>query len=62
MGVGVFGCVFMGILPDGRPVAVKKLKIGNRQGVCAFKAEVDTISRSTTTTTKPLSPKQVRVG
>ena len=47
MGVGVFGCVFMGILPDGRPVAVKKLTIGNGQGECAFKAEVDTFSRST---------------
>jgi hypothetical protein len=47
MGEGVFGCVFTGILPDGCPVAVKKLKIGNGQGECAFKAEVDTISRIT---------------
>ncbi|ONM38470.1 Proline-rich receptor-like protein kinase PERK10 [Zea mays] len=45
LGEGGFGCVFKGILPDGRPVAVKKLKIGNGQGEREFKAEVDTISR-----------------
>ncbi|GJN17736.1 hypothetical protein PR202_gb04831 [Eleusine coracana subsp. coracana] len=45
LGEGGFGCVYKGILPDGRPVAVKKLKIGNGQGEREFKAEVDTISR-----------------
>jgi serine/threonine protein kinase len=45
LGEGGFGCVFKGILQDGRPVAVKKLKIGNGQGEREFKAEVDTISR-----------------
>ncbi|CAD6236876.1 unnamed protein product [Miscanthus lutarioriparius] len=45
LGEGGFGCVFKGILPDGRTVAVKKLKIGNGQGEREFKAEVDTISR-----------------
>ncbi|KAG8055503.1 hypothetical protein GUJ93_ZPchr0001g33106 [Zizania palustris] len=45
LGEGGFGCVFKGILPDGRPVAVKKLKIGNGQGEREFRAEVDTISR-----------------
>jgi len=45
LGEGGFGCVFKGILPDGRPVAVKKLKVGNGQGEREFKAEVDTISR-----------------
>ncbi|KAF7037616.1 hypothetical protein CFC21_047950 [Triticum aestivum] len=45
LGEGGFGCVYKGILPDGRPVAIKKLKIGNGQGEREFRAEVDTISR-----------------
>jgi serine/threonine protein kinase len=45
LGEGGFGCVYKGVLPDGRPVAVKKLKIGNGQGEREFRAEVDTISR-----------------
>lgn len=45
LGEGGFGCVYKGILPDNRLVAVKKLKIGNGQGEREFKAEVDTISR-----------------
>ncbi|KAF2558897.1 hypothetical protein F2Q68_00014155 [Brassica cretica] len=38
-------CVYQGVLPDGKVVAVKQLKIGGGQGDREFKAEVETISR-----------------
>ncbi|KAF8094022.1 hypothetical protein N665_0371s0007 [Sinapis alba] len=45
LGEGGFGCVYKGILPDGRVVAVKQLKVGGGQGDREFKAEVETLSR-----------------
>lgn len=45
LGEGGFGCVYKGILTDGREVAVKQLKIGGGQGEREFKAEVEIISR-----------------
>ncbi|XP_010415496.1 PREDICTED: proline-rich receptor-like protein kinase PERK9 [Camelina sativa] len=45
LGEGGFGSVYKGILPDGRVVAVKQLKIGGGQGDREFKAEVETLSR-----------------
>ncbi|PIA63430.1 hypothetical protein AQUCO_00201043v1 [Aquilegia coerulea] len=45
LGEGGFGCVYKGILADGREVAVKQLKIGGSQGEREFTAEVETISR-----------------
>ncbi|KAK8917091.1 Proline-rich receptor-like protein kinase PERK9 [Platanthera zijinensis] len=45
LGEGGFGSVYKGILPDGREVAVKQLKIGGGQGEREFKAEVEIISR-----------------
>ncbi|KAH0919494.1 hypothetical protein HID58_027154 [Brassica napus] len=45
LGEGGFGCVYKGVLPDGRVVAVKQLKIGGGQGDREFKAEVETLSR-----------------
>ncbi|KAE8654992.1 Proline-rich receptor-like protein kinase PERK12 [Hibiscus syriacus] len=42
---GGFGCVYKGILTDGREVAVKQLKIGGGQGEREFRAEVEIISR-----------------
>lgn len=45
LGVGGFGCVYKGLLQDGREVAVKKLKAGGGQGDREFKAEVEIISR-----------------
>ncbi|KAE8654773.1 Proline-rich receptor-like protein kinase PERK12 [Hibiscus syriacus] len=45
LGEGGFGCVYKGILTDGREVAVKQLKIGGGQGEREFRAEVDIISR-----------------
>ncbi|VVB14349.1 unnamed protein product [Arabis nemorensis] len=45
LGEGGFGCVYKGVLPDGRVVAVKQLKVGGGQGDREFKAEVETISR-----------------
>ncbi|KAG2269556.1 hypothetical protein Bca4012_062583 [Brassica carinata] len=45
LGEGGFGCVYKGVLPDERVVAVKQLKIGGGQGDREFKAEVETISR-----------------
>ncbi|KAJ7527487.1 hypothetical protein O6H91_16G057300 [Diphasiastrum complanatum] len=45
LGEGGFGLVFKGILPDGRLVAVKQLKVGGGQGEREFQAEVEIISR-----------------
>ncbi|GAB2299899.1 Proline-rich receptor-like protein kinase perk8 [Dionaea muscipula] len=45
LGAGGFGCVYKGCLPDGKEVAVKKLKAGNVQGDREFRAEVEIISR-----------------
>jgi hypothetical protein len=45
LGEGGFGCVYKGVLPDGREVAVKQLKIGGGQGEREFRAEVEIISR-----------------
>ncbi|KAK3013055.1 hypothetical protein RJ639_009655 [Escallonia herrerae] len=45
LGEGGFGCVYKGLLADGREVAVKQLKIGGGQGEREFRAEVEIISR-----------------
>lgn len=45
LGEGGFGCVYKGVLPDGRVVAVKQLKVGGGQGDREFKAEVETLTR-----------------
>ncbi|GKU97510.1 hypothetical protein SLEP1_g10652 [Rubroshorea leprosula] len=45
LGEGGFGCVYKGVLTDGREVAVKQLKIGGGQGEREFRAEVEIISR-----------------
>ncbi|XP_024006824.1 proline-rich receptor-like protein kinase PERK9 isoform X2 [Eutrema salsugineum] len=45
LGEGGFGSVYKGVLPDGRVVAVKQLKIGGGQGDREFKSEVETLSR-----------------
>jgi len=45
LGEGGFGSVFKGVLPDGREVAVKRLKIGSRQGNAEFLNEANLISR-----------------
>ncbi|MED6143676.1 hypothetical protein PIB30_007974 [Stylosanthes scabra] len=45
IGEGGFGHVYKGTLPDGKVVAVKKLKVGSVQGEREFRAEVDIISR-----------------
>ncbi|CAN6333053.1 unnamed protein product [Urochloa humidicola] len=42
LGGGAFGSVFRGHLPDGTPIAVKKLE-GLRQGEKQFRAEVSTL-------------------
>ncbi|KAL3624151.1 Proline-rich receptor-like protein kinase perk8 [Castilleja foliolosa] len=45
LGEGGFGCVYKGILADGREIAVKQLKAGGGQGEREFQAEVEIISR-----------------
>lgn len=45
LGEGGFGYVHKGVLPNGRRIAVKRLKLGSRQGEREFQAEVETISR-----------------
>ncbi|MED6184440.1 hypothetical protein PIB30_047451 [Stylosanthes scabra] len=45
IGEGGFGHVYKGTLPDGKVVAVKKLKVGSVQGEREFRAEVEIISR-----------------
>ncbi|KAL7101163.1 hypothetical protein ACP275_08G039100 [Erythranthe tilingii] len=45
LGEGGFGCVYKGILKEGRIVAVKQLKVGGGQGEREFRAEVEIISR-----------------
>ncbi|CAI9763337.1 unnamed protein product [Fraxinus pennsylvanica] len=45
LGAGGFGCVYKGVLSDGREIAVKQLKAGSGQGEREFRAEVEIISR-----------------
>uniref|UniRef100_A0A1J3FJ32 non-specific serine/threonine protein kinase n=1 Tax=Noccaea caerulescens TaxID=107243 RepID=A0A1J3FJ32_NOCCA len=45
LGQGGFGYVHKGILPSGKEVAVKQLKVGSGQGEREFQAEVEIISR-----------------
>ncbi|KAL6220557.1 hypothetical protein ACLB2K_008313 [Fragaria x ananassa] len=45
LGQGGFGYVHKGVLPSGKEVAVKSLKIGSGQGEREFAAEVEIISR-----------------
>jgi serine/threonine protein kinase len=45
LGIGGFGSVHKGILPDGKVVAIKKLKAGSGQGEREFQAEVGIIIR-----------------
>ncbi|KAE9449743.1 hypothetical protein C3L33_18358, partial [Rhododendron williamsianum] len=45
LGQGGFGFVHKGVLPNGKEVAVKSLKVGSGQGEREFQAEVDIISR-----------------
>ncbi|KAH1084647.1 hypothetical protein AAZX31_07G004100 [Glycine max] len=45
LGEGGFGHVYKGRLPNGKFVAVKKLKSGSQQGDREFQAEVEAISR-----------------
>ncbi|TYI21979.1 hypothetical protein ES332_A06G075600v1 [Gossypium tomentosum] len=45
LGQGGFGYVHRGVLPNGKQVAVKRLKAGSGQGEREFHAEVEIISR-----------------
>ncbi|KAF8119059.1 hypothetical protein N665_0001s0115 [Sinapis alba] len=45
LGEGGFGYVHKGVLPSGKVVAVKQLKVGSGQGEREFQAEVEIISR-----------------
>ncbi|KAI7742127.1 hypothetical protein M8C21_003531 [Ambrosia artemisiifolia] len=45
LGMGGFGYVFKGVLPNGKEVAVKSLKANSGQGDREFQAEVDIINR-----------------
>ncbi|CAN7040226.1 unnamed protein product [Brassica oleracea var. botrytis] len=45
IGEGGFGCVFKGILSEGKPIAIKQLKSISADGYREFKAEVEIISR-----------------
>ncbi|QCE16101.1 serine/threonine-protein kinase PBS1 [Vigna unguiculata] len=45
LGEGGFGYVYKGVLPCGKQIAVKQLKLGSQQGEREFQAEVETISR-----------------
>ncbi|CAH8380178.1 unnamed protein product [Eruca vesicaria subsp. sativa] len=45
LGQGGFGYVHKGVLPSGKEVAVKSLKVGSGQGEREFQAEVEIISR-----------------
>ncbi|KAK9148815.1 hypothetical protein Scep_007572 [Stephania cephalantha] len=45
LGQGGFGYVHRGMLPNGKEIAVKQLKIGSGQGEREFQAEVEIISR-----------------
>ncbi|KAL2522945.1 Protein kinase domain-containing protein [Forsythia ovata] len=45
LGEGGFGCVYKGVLADGKEVAVKQLKAGGGQGEREFRAEVEIIGR-----------------
>lgn len=45
LGQGGFGYVHKGVLPNGKEVAVKSLKLNSGQGEREFQAEVDIISR-----------------
>ncbi|CAM8992744.1 hypothetical protein QQ045_008557 [Rhodiola kirilowii] len=45
LGQGGFGYVHKGVLPSGKEIAVKSLKIGSGQGEREFQAEVEIISR-----------------
>lgn len=45
LGQGGFGFVHRGVLPNGKEVAVKQLKVGSGQGEREFQAEIEIISR-----------------
>jgi len=45
LGQGGFGYVHRGLLPNGKEIAVKQLKLGSGQGEREFQAEVEIISR-----------------